>query len=440
MNPLPATTPLLIDSAETGLLIGLAVALGVGLLIGLERGWEQRDQSDGSRMAGLRTFGLIGLLGGLSAALLPVFGPTPLAVGLFSLALIGTVSYRERVRINGNLSATTTVALLLTFLLGALAVAGAPELAAGVGVITAVLLNLKPTLHRWMALIEHRELSAALQMLVLTVVVMPLLPDRGYGPYGALNPHQLWWAVVLVSGLSLAGHVAMRISGPQRGLLWSGLLGGLASSTAATLALAHRSRQSPELLEAAAAGALAACSVMFVRMGVLAFTLHPALGQAAAAPLLSSAAVLVVLALRQWRQRPDPSLGRTNGHAEHPVAAPFDLSVAVGFGLFLGLMAVLTRAAHDHLGSGALYGLALVSGIADVDALVISVSRLSSSSEHTLPLTIALASMLLAAASNSLVKSALAAFNGSADLGRRVLIGNGAAWIVGAGVAALTAI
>jgi uncharacterized membrane protein (DUF4010 family) len=434
--PSPASVAAL-DPSEAAALSGLAVALGIGLLIGLERGWEQRDKEDGSRMAGLRTFGLIGLLGGIGALLLPAFGAVPLGVGLFSLAVIGTVSYRERVRINGNLSATTTVALLLTYLLGALATTGAPELAAGVGVITAVLLNLKPTLHRWMALIEHRELSAALQMLVLTVVVMPLLPDRGFGPYNALNPHQLWWAVVLVSGLSLAGHVAMRISGPQRGLLWSGLLGGLASSTAATLALAHRSRQHPNLLEAAAAGALAACSVMFVRMGVLAFTLHPQLGQAAAAPLLSSAAVLVVLALLQWRSRTAESATTTAAPTEHPDTSPFDLSVAVGFGLFLGLMAVLTRAAHDHLGSGALYGLAVVSGLADVDALVISVSRLADSSEHRLPLSIALNSMLLAAASNSLVKSALAAFNGSAALGRRVLVGNAIAWSVGAVVALL---
>jgi uncharacterized membrane protein (DUF4010 family) len=427
MDPTSLRFDLVIDPAVTG----LAASLVVGLLIGLERGWQDRELADGSRVAGLRTFALIGLLGGVLAILRRDFGIWPLAAGLLGLALLGAVSYRESVRVSGSLSATTTIAALLTYALGAMAAAGAPAHAVAVAVIVTLLLDLKPTLHGWLRHIEHRELSAALQMLVLSVVVLPLLPDQGYGPYDALNPYRLWWAVVLVSGLSLAGHVAMRLSGPQRGLLWTGLLGGLASSTAATLTLSRRARQEPELVDAAAAGTLAACGVMFLRMTVIVMSLQPALGRALAAPLVASGVTLLGLGLLQWRRRP-PSAPPA---AATDQVAPFDLSVAVGFGAFLGLMTVLSRAAHDWFGDGGLYGLALLSGLADVDAIVISVSRMHGS--NGLPVAAAGLAMGLAAASNMVTKAVMAWVTGNPALGRRVVIGYAVAMAVGVATTAL---
>ena len=223
--------------------VGLAASLALGLLIGLERGWRERELSDGGRVAGLRTFALTGLLGGLLATLFDDFGPWPLLGGLFGVSLLLAVSYRAATKTSGNLSITSAVAMLLTLVLGAIAAHGDIALALAAAVVVAVLLDLKPTLHRWLHLIEHRELTAALQLLVLSVVILPNLPDQGFGPYQALNPYRLWWAVVLIAGLSLAGHVAMRATGPQRGVFWTGVLGGLASSTAATLALARHARQ-----------------------------------------------------------------------------------------------------------------------------------------------------------------------------------------------------
>lgn len=426
--------------------VGLAAALAVGLVIGLERGWREREQAEGSRVAGLRTFALIGLFGGVAAQLRGPFGAWPLAAGLLALALVTIVSYSAWVRSSGRLSATTTVAALLTFVLGALAASGSPALAAGVAVVVAVLLDLKSTLHRWLRRIEQRELSAALQMLVLSVVILPLLPDRGYGPYEALNPYRLWWAVVLVSGLSLGGHVAMRASGPQRGLLWTGLLGGLASSTAATLTLARQARQDPALRRAAAAGILAACGVMFLRMTLIAVSLQPALGRALAAPLLAAGATLLALALLQWRR-----LGglwqATSTHDEAPAGTdgasgdeqhPFDLSVALGFAAFLGAMAVLGRAAHDLFGTTGLYGLALVSGMADVDAILITLARMQAGGN--LAIGAAVAATLLAAASNQVSKAGIAWVSGGATLGRRVALGYALATLaaaLGAGLAAL---
>lgn len=286
----------------------LLAALAVGLVIGLERGWREREAADGRRVAGLRTFALLGLLGGVSM----LVGPALLAAGSLGFALLCAVSYQEGVRATGSLSATSAIAQLLTFGLGAFAATGAPVQAVAAAVLVAVLLDLRSTLHRWLRLIEHRELKAALQMLVLSAVVLPLLPNAGYGPHASLNPYRLWWAVVLVAGLSLSGHVAMRMSGVRRGTLWMGLIGGLASSTAATLALARRLRQHPALLQATMAGVLGACATMFLRIAVIVLVLAPALAPRLLPPLLASATTLFVFALLR-RGPPDLGPARTRG-------------------------------------------------------------------------------------------------------------------------------
>lgn len=412
---------------------GLAAALAVGLLIGLERGWRDRDMTEGSRVAGLRTFALIGLLGGALASLHMTLGVWPLASGLLGFSILAAVSYREGVRSRGSLSATSAVAALLTFSLGALAGAGAAGPAIAAAVVTAVLLDLKPNLHRWLRMIEHRELSAALQMLVLSVVILPLLPDTGYGPYAALNPYRLWWAVVLIAGLSLAGHVAMRFSGPQRGVFWTGLLGGLASSTAATLTLARRVREEPALLGAAAAGILAACGMMFLRMTAIVLVLQPALGRAIVAPLLVSGVVLLGLGLLQWRHR--SATQQAQGGDE---MAPFDLSTALGFGAFLGVVALLTQAGKTVLGVAGLYGVAALAGLADVDAIVVSAARLYESGELApMPTLVVLG---VAAVANMVTKATMAWFVGGVQLGRRIALGYTLSALAGVAAAGLLSI
>lgn len=410
---------------------GLAAALAVGLLIGFQRGWQERDGGDGSRVAGLRTFALVGLFGGVLGSLHASLGAWPLVAGLVALGLLVAASYREGVRVSGSLSATSAVAALLSFALGGLAAAGAAEPAIAAAVVTAVLLDLKSSLHRWLRLVEHRELSAALQLLVLSVVILPLLPDAGYGPFAALNPYRLWWAVVLIAGLSMAGHVAMRFSGPQRGLLWTGLLGGLASSTAATLTLSRRVRDEPALGDAAAAGILAAGGMMFLRMAVIIGVLQPGLGARVLLPLGAAAAALLGIALLRWRGRaaaPAPS-------ATVEEMAPFDLGTALGFGLFLGAVALLVRLGKALFGVAGVYGLAALSGLADVDAIVISLARLHGAGEVSAGhLLVALG---IAAITNMLVKTGIAGFVGGAVLARGTALGYAASVLAGGAVAAL---
>jgi uncharacterized membrane protein (DUF4010 family) len=403
----------------------LAVALLVGLVVGVERGWHERELADGGRVAGLRTFALVGLLGGVLGAAGAALSPWPLAAGLLGLAIVVAVAYRGAATASGNLSITSAVAALLTYALGALAAQGSPILAVAGATVTALLLNLKPTLHRWLQLIQYRELSAALQLLVLSVVIAPLLPNAGYGPYAALNPFLLWWAVVLVAGLSFAGHVAIRLSGARRGLLLTGLLGGLASSTAATLALARQARADPRLSDAAAAGALGACGVMFLRIGAVLLALAPSLARHMGVALLAPAVALLALSAIGPRHK------TADADRALESVAPFDLSSAFGFALLLGAMSVLSKAANAWAGPAALYGLAALSGLADVDAILISVARLNGAAELTLgTATIAIGA---AAAANMLAKAVMAGLIGGRQMGSRVAIGFAIALALGAG-------
>jgi uncharacterized membrane protein (DUF4010 family) len=405
---------------------GLMAALAIGLLIGLERGWHERKVQDGGRVAGLRTFALTGLLGGVLGHLLPVFGPWPLVGAEVGLALLLTASYSRVAEQSGNLSATTAVAMLLTLALGAFAAHGNVALALAAAVVAAVLLNLKPTLHSWLRLIQSSELSASLQLLVLSVVVLPYLPDAGMGPYEALNPYKLWWAVILIAALSLTGHFAMRLSGPLRGILWTGLLGGLASSTAATLALGRFAREQPSMGRACASGMLAACGVMFLRMAVLLGVISPS-----ALATLGSASVLAGLcllgmALWQWHGQQHAS----DAQAQTVQAmSPFNLGTALAFGAYLAAMAVLVPAAKAWLGTLGIYVLSAVSGLADVDAMVISLGDM----HHVggLPTFATGVALGFATLANIAAKVAIAWSTAGHRVGLTMAWGNGLAWGLG---------
>lgn len=396
---------------------GLIAALAVGLVIGLERGWHDRELPEGGRVAGLRTFALTGLFGGVLGHLQSDFGAWPLLGALLGLSLLLTVSYARQAKLSGNLSATTHVAMLLTLALGAFAAHGNITLSLSAAVICAVLLDLKPTLHGWLQVIDHRELTASLQLLVLSMVILPYLPNTGLGPYSALNPYQLWWAVILIAGLSLLGHFAMRITGAQRGVLWTGVLGGLASSTAATLALARYARQQPSLAGAAAAGSLAACGVMFFRMVVLLAVIQPTLLTTFGSSLVVTGVVLLIVALLRWRKSATTSVG------EGVVGsmAPFDLGTALGFGSLLAVMSILVPAAKQWMDASGLYLLSAVTGLVDVDAILISLARLNGAGGlSTAATTMALG---LATLANMVTKACIAWTTGGAQVGKYVFLG-----------------
>ena len=408
----------------------LGVALAIGLLIGLERGWKRRAAEEGERVAGVRTFGLLGLLGGVAALLAQDTGWMVFA--LMFLALAGTLgaAYLLTMDRRGDVSATSLVAALLTVLLGALATVGQMKAAAAAAVITALLLSLKPVLHRWISRLSSEELLAALKLLLMSVVLLPVLPDRGYGPWGALNPYEIWWMVVLIAAISFAGYFAMKIAGTRRGTLFTGLFAGLASSTALTLHFARLARRAPSITPALGAGILLACGTMFPRMTLVAAIVDPDLLAILWPPALAMAAPTFGITLWYWRR-----LRKQPPESEAPLRNPLELRSALSFGALLALVMLLAEGLEQWLGEAGVLALAAASGIADVDAITLSLSRMG---EEALAGRIVATGIVLAAAVNSLVKGTMAGIVGGRALGLRVGLplagaaaaGPAAAWLL----------
>lgn len=265
-------TALAIDQPER-----LALALAIGFLVGVERGWRDRDEAEGGRTAGIRTYALIGLLGGLAGLLSAWLGGWAFAVlGLpFSGAFIW-FKQREQADQHDH-SVTAIVAALLVFALGAYAVLGDAPTAAGAAVVVTALLAFKDILHGWLRRLTWPELRSALILLAMTLVVLPLLPDRGLGPYAAFNPHELWLLTIAMAGVSFAAYALVKMFGPSRGLIVASVAGALVSSTAVTLNVARIARADSSQLNLAVGGALLAGGVMALRILGVAAVLGPTL-------------------------------------------------------------------------------------------------------------------------------------------------------------------
>lgn len=277
--------------ATTDTLLRLGVALALGLLIGLERGWERRDIAEGARVAGIRTFGIIGLLGGTAATLSEGSGALVLAAAVISLGLLLAVSYWHQTARHGQMGVTTLVAALLTFVFGAMAGQGFLLPAAVASVAVALLLSVKSELHGLLARIDRRELFATLRLLLISVVLLPILPNRGFGPLEALNPYQLWLMVVLIAGVSYVGYVSVMLVGDRRGILAAALLGGLVSSTAVAINLGRLAREHPQGRELFAAGIIGASTMMFPRVLIVAAVFAPVVASALFLPLATATVV-----------------------------------------------------------------------------------------------------------------------------------------------------
>ncbi len=403
------------DTAPHTIYWHLAVALAIGLLIGTERGWQFRELEEGRRVAGIRTYGLLGLAGGLAAVLGEQLAPAVFGVALGGVAALIVAAYLITARDERDVSITGATAQGLTFLFGALAGLGHVGVAAAFAVITTLLLGLKPVLHGWLRRITAVELQAALKLLLISVVLLPALPDRGYGPWQVLNPYRIWWMVVVIAVLSFAGYVAMRLVGAARGTILTALLGGLASSTAITLNFSRLARIHPRADTLLASGILVACATMFPRILIvagifcppLALRLAPAVGVMA----LGTYAAAVWLWLRARRHQHDPG-------AEPIMRNPLELGPTLFFGLLLGVIMLLAKALEVWLGDAGVYLLAAVSGLTDVDAITLSLAQMSNRGD--LLLSAAALGILIAAAVNTLAKAGMTWFIGHPGLGLRV--------------------
>jgi len=405
----------------------LAVALFAGLLIGTERGWQRREAAEGERAAGIRTFGLIALAGALWHLLGRELGALVLGAAALVLGLMLIAAYWLALRERHDYSLTSEVAALVTFALGALAMAGYLAVTAAVAVVTALLLGLKLPLHGALRRIEETELRAALQLLLVSVVVLPVLPDQGYGPWDALNPRNLWAMVVLIVGIGFIGYVAVRIAGTRYGLLLTGLAAGLMASTPLALAFARLGRSAPANAPVLVAAILAASSTMFPRALAVASLIAPALLAPLAPPLLAMMLAGYAAAGYWWWRS-----GGAAEDAEPPLTNPFELLPALRFGALLAAVTLAAHALQHWVGDAGLYGLALVSGLTDVDAITLSLAGFAG---ETAGLGVAATGIVLAAMANTVFKAALVAAVGGRAMG--AAMAGPALLILGAGGAVL---
>jgi uncharacterized membrane protein (DUF4010 family) len=387
---------------DSELLPRIALALAIGLAVGTERGWQKRGAPEGARVAGIRTFAILGLLGGLLGALAPIIGGLGIGLAFIALVVLFIAANIRRFVKAENYGITTEVAAFATTALGIMAVQGSMIITAASATVMVALLDMKPRLHEVLTRIEPMELKAGIQLALLSIVVLPLLPNRGIGPDGVLNPYIIWWLVVIVAAISFAGYTAVRIAGQRFGLLITGFFAGLVSSTALTVSLSRRTRQSDIPEEALAAGIAMGTGTMFVRLLALVGAVDLHLGLALAPCFISAAFTAYAASFVLTRKAATV--------VDHPATMqnPLDLTTALLFGLLLALITVLTHYVKIYMGDTGIYTLAAVGGLADVDAISLSLANTKNLAFSTVALAIVIAAFV-----NTGSKIALAAFFGS---------------------------
>ncbi len=395
---------------STQLFQSIAISLLLGGLVGLQR------QHVDSPLGGVRTFPLVTIFGSLCAILAEPFGGWTVAAGvLATVAVIALGS--QQIRSEADRGITSEVAMLVMFAVGALCVSGPLMIAVAVGAGVAVLLQFKPQLHGLVTELGDADIKAIMQFVLITFIVLPVLPNKTYDPFGVLNPHEIWLMVVLVVGISLGGYISYRFLGHHAGLVLSGLLGGIISSTATTASYARRTVEQPAMVPAAATVICLATGVSFVRIllevAVVSRTLLPAV----APPLIGLLIVSLLFALLFGRRgSKPPETMPTQGN-------PSELKSAILFGVLYGVVSVSVAASKEYLPHSGLYVIAALSGLADLDAITLSTARLVES--ERVSVDYAWRSILIAALSNLTFKSGLVLALGNRRLFRDV------AWLLG---------
>jgi len=354
--------------------LSLLLSLGLGLLIGLERGWRLRDEHEGGRIAGIRTFGLLGLGGGLCGL---AANSVSIWLGLVGLAgIVAAVLMAHRARLSEpdeNVSATNAIVSIMTALLGLEAVMGYPrEAMIAAGAITLVL-AMRDQLHGWLKTLSAEDIRAAAQYGAISLVILPLLPDKAMGPYNALNPRMIWLVVVFVTGLSFAGYWAAKRFGNRRGTIAAAAIGATYSSTAVTLELARRLRGEDADRATLNAGIAAATAIMPIRVLILCAVIAPAALPGFLEGIGVAVAFAVIYALVAFlssrRQEGNGTLATQRN--------PFDFWPAVGFAVLVTVVVVLSRWAIEQFGNRGVEVLIGITGLYDVDAAIIAAANLA---------------------------------------------------------------
>lgn len=416
---------------EPDIMVRFGSALAIGLLVGLQREYSLGERKE-KLFAGVRTFPLLALTGCIGALLNDMTGsPWPMLVVFLSLVGLIMIAYHANTRL-GRLGITTETSAILTVLAGVLSYRELYALAAAIGVITTLLLSLKVEMHGFVQRITRQDLFATLKFAVITAVILPVLPNRNYGPppLDVLNPNSIWLMVVFISGISFLGYMLIKAIGPHHGIGLSGLLGGLVSSTAVTLSLTQRSRDQEGMARPLALAIMGSWTIMFLRVLVVVGALNLQLVAVLWMPMLASALVGILYGGYLFaRQRAEevPEINLTN---------PFELGPALQFGALYAVILVVSRAAQVYLGEAGVYLSSAAAGLVDLNAISLSIAQLSE------PLGmvsrgVATRALVLAAVTNTAVKGGLVLSLGARDLRRALWPGSVIMLITGGVVAFL---
>jgi uncharacterized membrane protein (DUF4010 family) len=406
--------------------IRLAIAALIGLGVGLEREWSGHTSGPNARFAGLRTFFLLGLLGGAAGLLLAGAHDGPALVAIAGGMAISVAAYVMAVRRPGaEIDGTTEAAALTVVLLGTLAGEGYLALSAGTASVVVLALSEKTRLHWAVRRVHEDELRAALQFAVLALVILPLLPTGPFWGWIAFKPRTLWMIVLLFSGLNFIGFLARKALGPEAGYTVTGLAGGLVSSTAVTLDFSRKSRRETEIARGLAYGVVGACTVLIPRLLVVSAALNPGVAFRLVPFLLPPALLGLTILLLSTRAQPDAKQG-----AALEIANPLRLWTAIQMAVAFQVAMVILALVRDRWGSMGLYPAAAALGLTDMDALTVSMSTINGS---VLP-AIAARAIAIGVLANTFLKLGLTVALGKGRF-RRIaapgLVALGAASVVG---------
>jgi len=387
------------------------VAIALGVLIGLEREYA-KIKKRGHDYAGIRTFPLITLFGAVSALFAHVINIWILIVNTLLMGAMVIVSYQVIASHNKKHSGTTSeVAGFLAFFIGVLCFFGQLEFAIALAVLITVILYARSLLHTFAKKIKQGELRDTLKFAVVAFVILPFLPNQAYGPFGIFNPYIIWLMVVLISGISFAGYILMKWFG-ERGIIFGGVLGGLVSSTAVTTSFAERSKKEKKIVRSLLLGVLLANAIMFARILLEVFILNKTLFMELVLPMGILFLGSILISIFIWLNAKDVK-------GKIKLDSPFTLKPALKFGIFFAVILALIKVADYYLSSKGVYIVSFISGLADVDAITVSLSQLSNGD---MPLEIAKRGIMIAALTNVAVKGGIAYMFGSKGFGWKVIL------------------
>lgn len=397
---------------------GLIVSLSLGAIIGMVRQWADQQEHDGAEIAGIRTYGLWALVGCVAAYLsdfqsVVVFPVTMAVIAIFLIASNFVEKAPDR-----HLGLTSFTVALLTFFIGGLVYWG--EFLAGIVITAAIMLLIatKPFFHDWTRRLTREDIYSIVQFAAVTGLILPLVPNQGYGYLNAFNPFSIWLMVVLISGLGFVGYVAMRLIGTKSGIALTGFAGGLASSTATTLALSRNSKADPALAPLLAVGIIIANTVMLARIAVIVAALHWDLFRQILVPF-----VLIALPGIAWTIWAVTRRKKETEVVTPQVKNPLSLKIAIKFALLYAVIVFLVKLTQEAGAEAGFIPIAFLSGLTDMDAISLSLANLVR--DENILVTRAAQGIIIAALSNTLFKGAFALIAGHRELRKPILLGMG---------------